>query len=215
MASDVVMLTTSPPSLTPNLPPSSFTNPHHTSPPHQQPADAPTPDAKRVDWRAGKKPTSILALHDTTRLSRIVTADPKWPTHNTALVWKHVVRVRFFREQNPILSEEKWTSDLSFFLSCCFTDFPEWSYGGITRFFAQSCFLSTSAFHVFTSGVCLPSVVTSWLYHSLYVLPRYETKEKKKLTNPAPTHPLSRLWNCVSGSVVRQRVDKNTNKGSL
>ena len=151
MASDVVMLTTSPPPPPPTPPSSSCTNPHHTSPSHQQPADAPTPDAKRVDWQAGKKPTSILALHKTTRLSRIVTADPKWPTHKTALVWKHVVCVRFFREQNPILSEEKWTSDLSFFLSFMLSHWLSWmELGGDYKvFFISHAFspppLSTSS----------------------------------------------------------------------
>lgn len=80
MASDVVMWTPpAPPSL---LSPTYITH-SDSSPPHKQPADAPTLDSKCVDLRGRKNPPPFW-LHKTTRLSRIVTADPKWPTHNTA-----------------------------------------------------------------------------------------------------------------------------------
>lgn len=112
-----------------------------------------------------EKPHLHFGFHNTTRSSRIVTADPKWPTHNTALAFcVEACCVCVFPRANPILWGKKKTNVMFLFFAFVVVSLAllnRVSGGGAYCKLSVIASLSTSASFVFTFGSCLPLVSIS------------------------------------------------------
>lgn len=127
----------------------------HIFSPHLPINTLPMHTQRQVCCWSGRTIPPLLWLHHTTCLSRIVTADPKWPTHNTALVWRHIV-CNFLRT-NPILWKN-W-SILSFFDSVVSQAVFLNGIERIAKFLlSQPLLRFTLTLFVFTSSFCHRSV---------------------------------------------------------